>query len=294
MFVRRAIGLLILVASAFAPGLIQGQAMIVEVIPLKYRAAEQVAPVLQPMLPPGSSVSSFQNQLVVRTTAAGLAEVRRVLATLDTVPRRLLIMVMLEADSERARRGASISGSAGDDRTRVTVPEGSRRSGAGVTFRDGDDRLRARVLDARSTGSERIAQTVQVLEGNSAFIQSGGSAPVTARRVERRVVGGRVVEEVVESTEYRDAATGFHVLPRIAGDRVLLEVSQQREAFSRRAQGAVDAQHLVTTVSGVLGEWIEIGGSGGDRTVWNSTPGSAGSTSASTQRRVLIRVEELR
>lgn len=294
MFVRRAIGLLILVASAFAPGLIQGQAMIVEVIPLKYRAAEQVAPVLQPMLPPGSSVSSFQNQLVVRTTAAGLAEVRRVLATLDTVPRRLLIMVMLEADSERARRGASISGSAGDDRTRVTVPEGSRRSGAGVTFRDGDDRLRARVLDARSTGSERIAQTVQVLEGNSAFIQSGGSAPVTARRVERRVVGGRVVEEVVESTEYRDAATGFHVLPRIAGDRVLLEVSQQREAFSRRAQGAVDAQHLVTTVSGVLGEWIEIGGSGRDRTVWNSTPGSAGSTSASTQRRVLIRVEELR
>jgi type II secretory pathway component GspD/PulD (secretin) len=270
------------------------QTMVLEVIPLKYRAAEQVIPVLQPMLPPGASVSGFQNQLVVRTTPDNLQELRRILASLDAAPRRLLITVMQETDRERERRAAGISGSVGGEHGRVTVPENAPRRGAEVVLRDGDDHLRARALESRAAGGVRASQTLQVLEGSSAFIQTGRAAPVTTRRVERSVVGGRVVEQVVESTDYREALTGFYVLPRVSGDRVMLEVSPQREAFSRRAPGAIDVQRVVTALSGRLGEWIEVGGVGETRSEERSTAFGAGGVSAAERTRVLIKVEELR
>lgn len=269
------------------------QTMVLEVMALKHRTAEEVVPVIQPMLPAGSSVSSFGNQLIVRTTPAGLEEVGRILARIDAAPRQLLVTVAHAADEERERQGVSVSGSAGNDRARVSVADGAARPGSDIGVQRGDDHLRARAFQAQSAGRERIVQTVQVLEGNSAHIRTGAALPAPARRVERRVVGGRIVEEVVESTEYREAATGFHVRPRIAGDRVVLEVSHQREAFSRPARGALEAQRVVTTVSGRLGEWIELGGVGDERVVQRATTGSAGSLRASGRSRVLIKVEAL-
>lgn len=46
-----------------------------EVIPLKYRTAEQVIPIILPMLAREGGVSGLQNQLVVRTTPANLEEI---------------------------------------------------------------------------------------------------------------------------------------------------------------------------------------------------------------------------
>ena len=94
----------------------------VEVIPLKYRQADQVIPVLQPLLGRDASISNFQNQLVIRATSAELAQVKNVLAGLDTPPRRLLITVRQDADVTGIRREAEVSGSIGNDQARVTVP----------------------------------------------------------------------------------------------------------------------------------------------------------------------------
>jgi hypothetical protein len=149
----------------------------VEVIPLKYRQADQVIPVLQPLLGRDASISNFQNQLVIRATPAELAQVKNVLASLDTPPRRLLITVRQDADVTGTRREAEVSGSIGNDQARVTVPGSGSREGGNVVLRDGDDRLRARVVDSSQAGSERTAQTVQVLEGYSAFIRAGESRP---------------------------------------------------------------------------------------------------------------------
>ena len=56
-----------------------------------------------------------------------------------------------------------------------------------------------------------------MLEGRSAFIRVGESRPVASRQVVRSVVNGQVVDRVIESTDYRDATTGFNVLPRVQG-----------------------------------------------------------------------------
>lgn len=284
----------VILAAAGASAVVLAQTTVLEVIPLKYRTAEQVIPIIQPMLASDGSVSGLQNQLVVRTTPANLEEIRRILASVDTRPRRLLITVRQDTDSERNRRAAEVSGSVGNDRARVIVPGSGDRRGSNMVLHDEDDRVRGRVLDSRSAASDRNTQTIQVLEGSSAFIRVGQSVPVPRRQVVRSVVGGRVVEQVVDTVEYRDAATGFHALPRVTGERVTLDISPQRDTLNRQIPGAVDVQRVITTVSGRLGEWIEIGGLDQSRSEQRSEILGSSSRTGTDNRRVLIKIEELK
>jgi len=282
--------LLVVLACAVA----RAQQTVLEVIPLRYRVASEVIPVLQPMLAPGGSISGFQGQLVVRTTPANLEEIRGVLARLDTAPRQLVITVRQEAEVERDRSAAEVSGSVGGEHGRVTIPGSSDPRGGSVVLRDGDDRVRLRALEGSGAQSDRSTQSVRVMEGREAFVRIGQSAPVRERQVQRSVVGGRVVEQVVESTQYREAASGFYVLPRVAGERVTLDISAQRESLSRRTEGGVSAQSIVTTVSGRLGEWMEIGGIGQDASGGQTVLLGRTTTASRASRRVLVKVEEAR
>src|SRR5687768_6500009 len=252
---RAAVGALLL-----AVGVVHAQPTVLEVIPLRYRAAQEVIPIIQPLLPREGSVSGLQSQLVVRTTPANLEEIKRVLASIDVAPRQLLITVRQDADTARSRSQAEVSGSVGGEQGRVTVPGSRETRGGNIVLREGDDRVRANVQESESTASDRNTQTVRVLEGREAYVSVGQSVPARERQVRRSAVGGQVVEQVVEGTQYRDVATGFYVVPRITGDRVTLDVSPQRESVSRRVPGVVNVQSMNTTVSGRLGEWMEIGG----------------------------------
>ena len=270
------------------------QNTVLEVIPLRYRMAQEVIPIIQPMMAREGSVSGFQGQLVVRTTPANLEEIKRILASLDTAPRQLLITVRQDAEAGRGRSTAEVSGSVGGDHGRVTVPGSQDPRGGHVVLREGDDNVRLQVLEGTGSQSDRNTQSVRVMEGREAFVRIGQSVPVRERQVQRSVVGGRVVEQVVETTQYRDAATGFYVLPRVSGDRVTLDISTQRESFSRPAQGGVNVQSMVTNVSGRLGEWMEIGGIGQDASGQQSVLLGRTTTATRDSRRVLIKVEEVR
>jgi type II secretory pathway component GspD/PulD (secretin) len=280
---------------------VMAQGTVLEVIPLRHRTVEQVLPVVQPMVAPGGTLSGFQGQLVVRTTPANLDEIKRILGAIDTPARRLLITVMEDAEASRTERAAEIAANIGGERGRVVVPGSADRSGANVVLRDGDDRLRGRVVDSSSSAAGRNAQSVQVLEGGVAYISTGQSVPVREQQVTRSVVGGQVVERVVTGTQYRDTATGFYALPRLAGDRVTLEISAQREALSGQLRGAIhpersaiDTQRTSTTVSGRLGEWMEIGGVATSASGQQSVLLGRAATATSDTRRVIVKVEELR
>lgn len=282
------------VALMLLTSLAPAQTSVLEVFTLKYRTAEQVIPVVQPMLKSGGSVSGLQNQLIVRATPGNLEEIRRIVASVDAQPRRLLITVKQDADAATDRRAAEVSGSARiDNGIRVTVP-GTVDSRAPHVGAGPDDGLRARVIDTRRAESERNLQTVQVLEGNTAFIRIGQSLPVPRQQVVQTVIGGRVVTQVVDNVEYRDVGTGFHVLPRVAGDRVTLDINPQHDTPNRQLSGAINMQRVATTVSGRLGEWIEIAGLDQDRSREQSVLLGRASSSASDNRRILVRVEELK
>lgn len=261
--------------------LAHAQPATVEVITLRYRTAEQVMPALRPLLDKSGTLTGMQNQLIVRTTPANLAELRKVIAAIDTQPRQLMITVRQDAGLERERSEAQAGG-------RVVVGTGGGEETA----------LRARVDGTRSLREDRNVQNVQVLEGNSAFIAVGQSVPVQQIIAAPTLVNGRVVNAVGANTQYRDTQSGFYVLPRTNGDRVVLEISPQLESFAAPAQnlpqGSVNQQRATTTVAGRLGEWIEIGGvaqgaSGRRDAILGSTR-----EIASGNQRILVKVDEVR
>jgi hypothetical protein len=287
-----------IVCSVFLAMPLYAQNSALEVITLKYRTAEQVMPVLKPLLDKSGTMSGMQNQLIVRTTPANLADIRSVLATLDAAPRRLVITVRQDATIERDRTQSDVSGRISGGGTAVVVPGDGNTRGGVVEVRRGDDVLHGRIDSTRSLDADRNTQTLQVLEGSSAFIRAGQSVPVPQRRVVRTVVNGQVVERVSNAVEYRDVASGFYVLPRVAGDRVTLEINPQRDTLARTEQnlprGSINIQQAVTTVSGRLGEWIEIGGvAQGAANQQSALLGSTRETS-SDNRRILLKVDEIR
>lgn len=263
-------------------------------IPLRHRTAAELIPIIQPLLGREGSVSGFQGQLIVRATPANLAEIKRILASLDTAPRQLLITVRQDADVDRSRSAAEVSGSVGGDHGRVTVPGSDDPRGGSVVLREGDDSVRLRALEGSGSQRDRSTQSVRVMEGREAFVRVGESVPVRERQVQRSVVGGRVVEQTVETTQFRDAATGFYVLPRVSGDRVTLDISPQRETLSKQPRGGVNVQSMATTVSGRLGEWMEIGGIGVDASGQQSVLLGRATTASRSSGRVLVKVEEVR
>lgn len=193
-----------------------------EVITLQHRTADQVIPVLQPLLEPGGALSGQAYQLIVRTSQGNLAQLREVLAAIDRPQRRLMISVRFDnvADTLRSAR------------------------------------------------SDSVAQQVQVLEGGQAQIFTG------------------------ELRLWSDASTGFVAVPRVQGGNVTLDLYAQQERTQRG--GAIQGQRAATTLSGRLGEWIELGGV--STSTASSSTGMLGSreSARSSDRSMWLKVEEIR
>ena len=259
-----------------------------EIIDLKSRTAEQVLPQLRPFVEPGGTLSGMNNQVFIRASEANRRQIKELLAAIDRPPRRLLISVRQDADSTATARGGEVSGRVTSGDVRVE----SRRTvvgGAGVEVRRGGDVVRGQVYDERSAGSERVAQQVQVVEGGKAWINVGTSVPVPLRQVVMSP-GGAVVSDTVV---YRDLGTGFSAEPQLAGDNVTLTISPTHDTPGRYGPGSANIQRLTTTVSGRLGEWIDLGGSVEERTDEQSGILRHSTRSGSTGRHVQLKVEEL-
>ncbi|HEY5636907.1 MAG TPA: secretin N-terminal domain-containing protein [Burkholderiales bacterium] len=247
-----------------------------EVITLRHRTVDQVLPVLHPLLAPGGTLSGQYGQLIVRTTPANLAELRKVLEAIDQPQRRLTILVRFDAAGESERSGVGA-----DVRVRAGGP------GA-------DARVEVRAQEVRSGFDERVDQRIAVLEGSRAFISTGESRPVEQQQIVQTPTG----TIVTRNTAVQSARTGFDVVPRVAGDTVTLEIAPRRDTFSEPTASGnaspVHSQGVSTTVSGCLGEWIELGASGA--TVARSSSGfvSSSQARASKNRRIWVRVDEAR
>lgn len=272
---------------ALLAGLAHAQQQL-EIINLKSRTADQVLPQLRPFVEPGGTLSGMNNQIFLRASDANRRQIRELLAAIDRPPRRLLITVRQDADRTAVSRGGEVSGSVSAGGTRIE----SRRTvigGAGVEVRRGGDAVRGQAYDLRSAGAERVAQQVQVVEGGKAFINVGTSVPVPLRQV---VVtpGGAVVSD---SVVYRDLGTGFTAEPQLAGDNVTLTISPTHDTPGSQGPGSANVQRLTTTVSGRLGEWMDIGGSTEERAGEESGTLRHSTRGGSTGRSVQLKVDEL-
>jgi hypothetical protein len=257
---------------------LRAENMVTEVLPAGFRDAGELAAILRPLVPPPGSVNAFENQLVIRTTAHNLEELKRVLASLDTAPANLLISVRrsLDEDVRRDLAAARAELRSGD----VGVRAGARARGGGAAVDIGgrDASVGAQVSRRLTTRRGDDVQTVRVLEGREAFIRTGESVPVGERAV---VITGAGVS-VADGVRYEEFGTGFYVRARLGAERVTLEIvpSQRR----RRGDGSARVQEVGTTVSGSLGRWLEIGAV--------DTSSSRDSSDIGTSRRITTRRDD--
>src|SRR3989338_8309862 len=197
-----------------------------EVIALKHRSAEEVLPIIRPLLDKEDVASGMNYQLILRTSPHNLGKIRKLPESIDVAPRSLKITVMQNVDSETVARLTEVSGNVGLSReARVSVPGNGNSSGLNVELGQGRDRLKAHVISTRSIEDDRKTQQLQVLEGSRALVHSGQSVAVPQRQVIQNQWGTRVID----STQYQEVGSGFYVLPRVNGERVTLEISAQNE-----------------------------------------------------------------
>ena len=264
-------GVFFRVLALLAPACICGSALAqMEVIQLRNRTAEEVIPILRPLVEPGGAITGMQYQLILRASPANVADIRRVLETLDTRLRRLVISVRQDAGAAQSERGGSVSGSFG--------------SGGGTII--------GRAIDSSSQNQSNVSQTLQVMEGGIAAINVGQSVPVPGRVV-TRTVNGVLVQD---TTSYRDVGTGFQVRPRLSGtpgdERVTLEIDPHRDTPG--PNGTVNIQRASSVVTGRLGEWMELGGTNISETRSGSGILSGSAAQRSNNRSIWVKVEELK
>lgn len=262
----------------------------VEIIPLEHRTVEEVLPSLRPLLEPGAALSGMNNQLILKASPRNRAQIRQALAAMDTPPRRLVIRVSQSRDDRYSRQGGAVSGEVSSPGGRVRILQPSGASGGGtITIQGARGRVSGDFSDRQGTSSRQVDQMVQVVEGGQAFIQVGYSLPVPLYQV-RWGPHGPVRDTTVV---YRDIGQGFYAQPRVAGNRVSLDISTHNDAPGRWGPGSAEVQELSTTVSGRLGEWLPLGSStqsgASQSRSWNGGDGEQVQQSGT----VWIKVEEL-
>lgn len=279
------IGLIsLMIALSFVTGSYGNE---LEIIELKHRRAEEILPVIRPLLDKDEMVSGMNYQLILRTSPRNSAQIRRLLERIDTLPRQLKVTVMQNVDSETVARLTEISGS-------VSVGNNARISvSGGVNTGVEQGGVSARIISTRSLEDDKKTQHLQVLDGNRAWVSSEQNRPVPQRQLIQQPWG----TQVIETTRDSHIASGFYVLPRVSGDRVTLEITTQNDSLlsnqHAEAYPGKRMQNTSSTVSGHLGEWINLGGLSQQSDFNNATITTRSTSRLNEQRNVLIRVEEV-
>ena len=220
-----------------------------EIIDLKGRPAHDVVPLVKPFAGPDGTVVGKDNKIFVRAAPERMRDIRRIIAEIDRPLRSLMISV---------RRGYP------QEYTGQRFAYGSRQDNTskegGTGFSSGQPVQRRSVsmhggIKYHTRREDDITQRVQTLEGSPAFINTGRSVPI------HNTAGGRWARG--SYTYYKDAVTGFYVVPRLNGDQVTVAVHQQGDTPSHGypqhdMQFKFEEAH--TIVRGRLGEWITLAG----------------------------------
>lgn len=217
-----------------------------EVIQLNYRMAQDVLPVAESVLGREGRATAYGNQLIVNASPDKIAELRSVLGSLDTQPRRLLITVDTQGHQRNQERGYRVDGTIGGRHGEVVIGRGERNG-----------RDQARIIHNNTQSRDGSLRTIQTLEGSAALVQVGQDVPL--RSTHYGPYG-----QVQERTEYRSVNQGFYVTATVHGDNVQIEIDSQNDRRSTQQRGVINTQNTSSRLSGRLGEWISVSGTAQD------------------------------
>lgn len=194
------------------------------VIELQNKQAEEMIPLIEPLLPQGSVVTGHGSQMIVRTTFSGFADLHSLLQSLDRPPQVLVITARrvhnAAYDTQVAARGA------------------------------------VDVVDTQPNNRQDEVQRITVQDGQAAFIKTGEAIPVHSWQYSD--YGS------TNTVQYQEVTSGFYVTPKLHGQHVTLYINwqhnelQAQQTVRIRNQSPIDVEQSESTLTISLGQWINL------------------------------------
>jgi len=233
-----------LFSMAVVPGVCRAETV---VIPVHYRSAAEVLPIVKGILSPTGSVTfaGSVHALVVTDTEASIQQVRTFLETFDKPPQQ--VRLRLKFQEKTASRDRAVAG-----RGKVSGKGWSASTG-GKT----EDGIEIRADDHRSSEQRTTEHLLVTTSGSPAYLFTGIEVPYKQRWIDFC----RQYASCPDTVEFRRIETGMEILPVIVGERANIEITPRiSRVETGDPQGVIRFTRSSTRLSVPLGQWVEIGG----------------------------------
>ena len=261
------------------------QADSLTVIQLHNRPAEEIMPIVKPMLAAGEVLTGQGFKLFLRASRETLEQVEAMIDVLDAAAKMLQISVTQGSrqDLEALRIDANLQIEGGN--SSVDIGSRSDNSAGNINYNSGNVSGGVDASGTRVRRHNKPVHRLRVSEGREGYIETGEQIPYLTG-VSRIMPG-----TTVGSSEYKNVTTGFYVLARIHGDSVTLQISPFKNSLSNTNAGSINTQSANTVISGRIGEWLEIGGVSEESSGSQSGIGSYGSSQGRKTDHIWIRAD---
>ncbi len=213
-----------------------------KIITLQHQFAENLLPIVSPMVGADGTATGMHNQLILRASPERMREIEAVVQQLDItrVNRRITIKANNNSQSQINRT---------DARGKVNIDNITIGNDRRASANSGNIIVERNRYKTQNNSS----QFLNVLDGEQAFIQTGQIVPFTQEwmTMTRRYV------QIDRTIDWREITTGFAVRPRAIGTQVELEITPRIASLNN--QGMIDFEALSTTLRVSLNEWVDIG-----------------------------------
>lgn len=216
-----------------------------KIIDLQHRFAEDILPMIQPLVDSDGAVTGMQSHLIVRANPDNMLEIEQLIATLDVARQNLKITVSHQSNAQTTDNHVAVNGRKRIGNVTIGTRQYPRNAGDGVQLD---------VESNRSTQRSHSDQYINVMDGARAFIRVGQSVPYTQEWV---TLTQRYIS-VQKTTEFVEISTGFSVRPRTIGNQIELEITPRIAQLNQNK--AIDFEELSTVIRVNRGEWLDLGG----------------------------------
>jgi hypothetical protein len=243
-------------------------AQALQLVELNWRAPSELQAALQPQLREDERLSSMDNKLIIDASPAREQQLAALARQLDVRPASLRLEVSQSGSNAQSQSGVQVQGDISIGR----IIPGNAGNGVSLSARQ----------DSHSQSGQSL-QSLTLLDGRSGFIQTANSRPLPWLLLTPQ-------GHILRGSNSQEAVSGFYALPRLQGDRVVIELAVSQQAF---AGSQLKGSQLSTVVAGRLGEWIEVGSIGRDDQGRSSLLIGTGRQLLSDRQSVRIRVQTL-
>ena len=215
---------------------------------LKNRPADEVMPLIRPLLQNNEAMSGDGYQIFIKAPANRVEEIEQLISAVDRASKTFRISVT--SDEYVATNENSINAS-------IQIESGDAEVNAGK-YRRNDPGVTVNVDTRKTENKSDKTQFVQVQEGKPAYISKENLRITPIYSYVQRANGNFLIEHNRLSPSQQD---GFYVVARSADSNSANISIQSSVSGSRTYQGYGQEQTYVDTTLHVrLGEWFEIGG----------------------------------